>query len=102
METNVYSIYDSAAKAYTQPFFCQNNGIALRLFSDNINSKDDNNLSRHSSQFTLFHIGKWDDNKGVIEPKTPEAIGNGAEYKEPSQETELTSLITKLLAKLED
>lgn len=102
MNINVYSIYDAAAKAYTQPFFVHNHGIAIRLFTDNVNSNEANNISNHPSQFTLFHIGTWDDNKGHIEAKTPEALGNGAEYKNPEPETELGKKIQQLIDKLNE
>ena len=102
MKLNIYSIYDSAAKAYMQPFFVQTNGIAIRLFTDNVNSKDDNQVSKHPQHFTLFKIGEFDDQKGTIEPMTPEAVATGSELKEPEPETQLKTLIGKLLNKLDE
>ena len=61
MKLNVYSIHDSAAKAFTQPFFMHNDGLAIRAFQGNVNSKEGNNISDHPDQFTLYKIGEFDD-----------------------------------------
>lgn len=67
MKSNVYSIYDSAAKAFTTPFFLPTDGMAIRAFQGNVNSKEDNNISLHPDQFTLYKIGEWDDQRGHVE-----------------------------------
>lgn len=82
MNVNIYSIYDDAAGAYTQPFFMQNDGLAIRVFQDNVNSKEENNISVHPDQFTLFRIGSWDDSKGMItQDERPKSLGNGLHFK---------------------
>ena len=84
MKLNVYSIYDSAAKAYAQPFFMQNDALALRAFMDNINSEDGHksNLSVYPEQFTLFKIGEYDDSTGmVINYEENHSLGNGVEFR---------------------
>jgi hypothetical protein len=43
MKLNVYSIYDDTAKAYMQPFFLHNHGLAVRAFVDQVNRDDANN-----------------------------------------------------------
>ena len=82
MILNVYAIYDSAAKAYMQPWYTNNDAIALRLFTDNINNKDDNTLSNHPDQFTLFKLAEFDDNKGTFQPIDPKSLGKAIEYKD--------------------
>jgi hypothetical protein len=80
MELNIYSIYDSAAQAFVTPFHIHNDGLAIRAFQDQVNSKEENNISKHPEQFTLFKLGKFDDKKGeyIIE-KTPVSIAIGVE-----------------------
>jgi hypothetical protein len=94
MELNIYSIYDEDAKAYLQPFFTQNHGIAIRVFSDNVNGKD-NQIANHPHKFTLFHIGTYNDSTAKIDSlKTPKSLGKGNEYKE-SETTEMENLINE-------
>ena len=55
MKLNVYTIYDDTAKAYMQPFFMHNHGLAVRAFTDQVNRNDENNpLNKHPEQFTLY------------------------------------------------
>jgi hypothetical protein len=100
METRIYSIYDSAAQAFITPFFMHNDGMALRAFSDNVNAKEENNISKHPDQFTLFHIGNYDDQTGQIESIEPKSLGNGIEYVEPTQETNLDKKLDSIIAML--
>ncbi len=86
MQINVYTIYDEAAKAYTTPFFLINDGLAIRAFVDNVNSKDDNNISRHPAQFTLFRIGEFNDQTAELLANNPKSLGNGLEFVEPSRQ----------------
>jgi len=75
MILEIFSVYDSKAEAYMTPFFMQSVGQALRSFIDA--SEDTNTqLSRHPEDFTLFHIGKWDDDTCTINMlKTPVSLG---------------------------
>ena len=82
MKLNIYTIYDDAAKAYMQPFMFQTDGLAVRAFSDNINSDKSNNISEHPEQFTLFKIGEFDDQAATIATfEPPQMLGNGRTYK---------------------
>jgi hypothetical protein len=99
MKLNVYSIFDSAASAYTQPFFMHNDGLALRAFSDNVNAETPNNISCHPDQFTLFKIAEFDDSSGEIEKITPKSLGNGLELKKPD---ETLATIETLINKVEN
>lgn len=80
MFKKVYSIHDTKAEAYIQPFFAQTDGLALRMFEDNVNNKD-SQLNMHPEDFTLYRVGSWDDNKGLIESEVPpKHIGTATEY----------------------
>lgn len=99
MELKIYSIYDKAAKAFTQPFFMHNKGLAIRAFSDNVNSTQENNISKHPEQFLLYEMGEWDDTTGRITPYTEdkrELLGTGIDFKEQTETTELIEEIRKL------
>jgi hypothetical protein len=98
MKLNVYSLFDSAAKAYTQPFFAHNDGLAIRMFQDNVNSEQENNISKHPDQFTLFKIGEFDDATGEIKTDVVKSLGTGLEYKNsPDISEDIAQLIIKKL-----
>jgi hypothetical protein len=100
MKLNVYSIYDSAAKAYTQPFFMHNDGLAIRAFQDNVNAPD-NNIANHPDQFTLFCIGEYDDSSGELSKSTVRSLGTGLEYKNQAPEDKMQMHIEEIINKLD-
>ena len=61
----VFSVYDSKAEAYLQPFFAQTRGVAIRQFEAAANSVE-HNFYRFGADFTLFHIGQWDEHDGTL------------------------------------
>jgi hypothetical protein len=82
MKLNVYSIFDQAAEAFVTPFFMQNDGLAMRAFQDNVNANDENNISKHPEQFSLYKIGEYDDKVGVIDSyEQPKVVARAIELK---------------------
>lgn len=79
MKYNMFSIYDEKAKAYLPPFILPEVGMAIRTFSDCINSRD-HQFSKHPKDYTLFKIANFNDDNGHIDQQK-EPIGNGIEYK---------------------
>lgn len=65
MSLKLFTIYDSKAEAYNQPFYQKTTGMALRAIEDEMKNQD-SHLSRHSSDFTLYEIGLWDEDKGTV------------------------------------
>ena len=65
MILKVFSVFDSKAEAYMQPFFMATRGQAIRAFSDTCSDKS-TQFSRHPGDFTLFEIGSYDDSTGVM------------------------------------
>jgi hypothetical protein len=66
MKLKVYSIYDSCVKAYNGPFMLQNDGAAIRAFSDNAN-RDDSTIQKNPQHFSLYCLAEFDDNTGKYE-----------------------------------
>jgi len=78
MKLTVYSLFDAAASAFSQPFFMQNDGLAIRAFQDNINGTESTNITEHPDQFTLFKVASWDDSEGKFTPyDTPKSLALG-------------------------
>lgn len=77
----VLSVYDAKAKAFAKPFFNQNLALGVRLFADIANDPDQM-VCRNAEDFTLFHLGSWDDNKGTYEQHAkPVNLGLAQAYK---------------------
>lgn len=106
MKLNIYSIFDKAAQAFITPFFMHNKAMAIRVFSDNVNSQEENNISKHPEQFSLFHLGEYDDSTGVIIPlEKPEVVATALEVKEFTEEQDLLKeirLLKSLLITLQE
>lgn len=73
----IFSIHDSKAQAYFPPFFLPTIAMAVRTFEDMANDKN-NNIGKHPEDFTLFHIGEFDDTTSIIEPSSPSTAINKA------------------------
>lgn len=63
MKIEVFSVYDSKSKAFSQPFYSATVAVAIRNFTTAC--KDPNSqLAKHPEDFTLFHVGSFDDEIG--------------------------------------
>lgn len=65
MLINMYTIYDSKAEGYLQPFFSANDGLALRIISD-LSNDPSHNFCKHATDFTLFKIGTFSDSDATF------------------------------------
>lgn len=61
----VYSVYDTAAKAYLPPFHLPRHEIAIRAFTDCVNSPS-HQFGAHPQDYTLHHLGEFDDATGLV------------------------------------
>lgn len=83
MILNIFAIHDSKAEAYMTPFFMRNNGEALRGFMDSMENSE-SPFHKWPQDYTLFWIGVYDDETGIIEHRTPKSLGNGVELRRSS------------------
>lgn len=75
----VFTVYDSKAEAYLQPFFSVSKGAAIRSFSDAINDSQ-STIGKHPEDYILFALGSFDDLNCVFECGSPVSIGVGSEF----------------------
>lgn len=72
--TKIFSIFDSKAKVFGVPFFMPSVGMAIRAFGDLVNERG-SLVNKHPEDFTLFEIGKYDDNLGLVEEVPVVSLG---------------------------
>lgn len=79
--SRIFAIYDSKAEAYLQPFFAKTKSDAIRSITSLVNDPA-HNFHKWATDFTLFELAMFDEDKGVIVPleaKLP--LGNFLEFK---------------------
>lgn len=90
----VYSVFDAKVEAFAQPFFMRTNGEALRGWIDVCNDKS-TNFNKYPSDFTLFHLGEFDEDTGFITCfKTPISLGLAISFIKPSDGVNPVSLVS--------
>lgn len=82
MRHGIFAVFDDKAKAFISPFTLPNQDMAIREFSRS--ARDPNHMfGVHAEDYSLFRVGFFDDETGVIEatPK-PEYIALAAMLKD--------------------
>lgn len=79
MKLQTYAIYDSVAKVFSQPFTAANNAVATRMFS-NTASDPSTNIFKNPTDYSLHHIGEYDDEVGVLSSVAQTNLGLAAQY----------------------
>jgi hypothetical protein len=86
----VFSVYDTKSEAFSTPFFMASHGMAIRAFEDQVNSPDSGLLYLHSSDFTLYRVGTYDDASGTLVPEVPLILSSALELRSEEVEERLT------------
>jgi len=80
MILRVFSVYDSKSESYDMPFYTRMSGDGIRMFSDAVKSPK-SRFNAHPGDYTLFEIGIFDDNKGLLVDNNVHINhGNGLQY----------------------
>lgn len=76
----IYTVRDTKAEAFLQPFYVRSRGEAIRSFSDAL--KDSRSmLGQHPEDFYLFELGEWDEcTAGFVLHPAPVSLGGALEY----------------------
>jgi len=78
----VFSVFDTKAQAFLQPFFANTEGIAVRQFTAAAQDAG-HDFHRFSEDYALFSLGEFDEEKGrFIQTSTPEAVVTASAIKE--------------------
>lgn len=73
MKSGIYSVYDSKAQAYMQPFFSHNDSVAIRACGHAANTEG-HDFANYAEDYILFGLGEFDETTGKIEPTDPRSI----------------------------
>lgn len=65
MIKNLYSVYDSKAKTFCNPFVSQNDQTALRDFAYAANDVS-TPIGQHPTDYSLFRLASFDDESGFV------------------------------------
>lgn len=80
MKILAFSIYDAAAEAFLPPMFLETKGMAIRSFADAVN-EEGHQFGRHAGDYTLFHIGSFEQSTGKLEAlNTPDSMGVALQF----------------------
>ena len=62
----IYSLKDSKAGTFGNPFVASNDEMARRMVSDFVNNSGDSVVSLHPEDFSLYILGSYDVHTGEI------------------------------------
>ncbi|MFN9302416.1 MAG: phage ORF5 protein [Candidatus Kapaibacterium sp.] len=79
----VISVRDSAANAFNTPAYVPTLQYGIRSFADAVNNQQQGNaLAAHPQDYTLWHLGSYDDSNGHHQQHDPVQIARGQDVKE--------------------
>ena len=61
----MFTVYDSKAEAYLQPWGNKTKGQAIRMFTDTVRDEK-SNFNKHPEDYTLFEIGEYDESTAEL------------------------------------
>ena len=66
------SVRDAKSETFGRPFCMLSIGQAIRSFDDEVNRvAEDNIMNQHPEDFSLYQVGTFEDEKGMIRPISP-------------------------------
>lgn len=69
----VYSVRDKAVEAFLPPVFVRSRGEMMRSFTATVNAQD-HQFNKHSADYSLYYLGRWDDSSGVFQAEDPKRV----------------------------
>lgn len=85
MMSELFSVFDSAANMYIEPFFAPTVAFALRGFQEAC-QKDGHQFHKFPEDYILYHIATFEHKTGVLIPLTPHKVAMALSFLEPQQE----------------
>lgn len=82
MQYQICSVFDEKADAFLTPFFMPQLAMAERIFKQMVNDPS-HQFSKTPLDFTLFHLGTYDDGLAEFDTNSPRSIVNGNTLRDP-------------------
>lgn len=93
MKLQVFSVFDSAANLFLEPFQCRTIEEAIRRFRSTVNHPEGSLISEYPEDYTLFHLGEFDQETGsLVSNNTPHSLGVAVTFMEQVPIREADSL----------
>jgi len=73
-EKHLFSVYDSAAKLFLDPFVASTHEVAIREFRRIVNQAG-HQFNRFPEDYTLYHLGTFDTESGTLIGSDPRSLG---------------------------
>lgn len=78
MQSGLYAILDTKSGFYGSLMTFKNDATALRAFQEMLLSGDKNSmLALYPTDYTLFLVGYYDQETGIIQPTQPQLVDTG-------------------------
>lgn len=75
VKLEIFSVRDSKAELFITPFHAPTIAAGLRMFESAVNTVD-GQFFQHADDYTLFHIGTFSQDSGILVPlATPVSLG---------------------------
>lgn len=85
MNTLLFTVYDSAARRYLEPFYAETQEVAMRMFRQLVN-RPDHQFGKFPEDYTLFVIGEFDAETGLVTSfVAPHSLGVAVTFVNPSK-----------------
>ena len=84
MLKTLYSVFDCKSQTYAAPFCEINDGTAIRVIQDLMEQTPTHPFSRHSEDFALERVGRFNELSGDLEA---EPVGHVIQLSELKRET---------------
>lgn len=81
MLKTLYSVYDNKSQTYAAPFCEINDGTAIRVIQDLMESNPAHPFARHSQDFHLERVGRFNELSGDLETEPVGQVIQLAELK---------------------
>jgi len=76
---NVFTVLDDKAAAFLSPFFMPTIAVALRSFGSECRNPE-SNFAKFPEDYSLYHIGEYDEQSGSITPIIPVFLSRASEH----------------------
>lgn len=96
MKTGLFTVFDNAANRFLEPFPAETVEVAIRSFREIVNT-DGHQFNKFPQDYTLFHVGVFDQELGTIDAfDTPRSLGLAITFLPTNPEGETPMIVEQV------